>query len=201
MSNSKDNFSIKFFRASHRTVVSHNGFLNTRTKRTIAKDRLIVAEQRALEIERQKSVSNVQLLAFEQKQLEKRLLSLQNLSHSRRVHRRSSSEVNLHIMDRIISLNDTLELNQSKSYTNLNNKNKNILFLPATNSLRRIVSTCSDGELSANQVLKSDTESTEEDDEEQEDDEGNSKSTSKKTIQPPVTAVISPDEDILLRVQ
>ncbi|CAF1004374.1 unnamed protein product [Rotaria magnacalcarata] len=201
MSTSKHDFSIKYFRPSQRTVFSHNGFLNTRTKRTIAKDRLVVAEQRALEIERQKSISNLQLLAFEQKQLEKRLLSLQNLSHSPRVHKRSISEVNIHMMDRITSLNDALELNQSKSYTNLNNKNKNILFLPTINSLTRTVFTCCDGVLSANQVLTSDTESTEEeeeegeeeDEDEVEEDEGDSKFKNKKTIQPPEIAVIPPE--------
>ena len=65
--------------------------MDTRTKHTVAQDRLIVAEKRTLDLERRKSSSHLQLLAFEQKQAEKKLSSYQNLDK----HHRSISEANL----------------------------------------------------------------------------------------------------------
>ncbi|CAF4783225.1 unnamed protein product, partial [Rotaria magnacalcarata] len=44
-----------FFHPPQRTVPFRNGLLNTRTKHTIAQDRLVVAEQRLLDAERRKS--------------------------------------------------------------------------------------------------------------------------------------------------
>ncbi|CAF0880844.1 unnamed protein product [Rotaria sordida] len=187
MSNSNYNFTIKFFRPTQRPVVTNNGLLDSRTKRIIAQDRLIIAEQRILNVERQKSTSNLQLLTYEQKQLEKKLLSLQNSNQSIELRRRSISEGNIH---QTASRNDTSDINQSKLYTN---KNSNVLFLPKTNNIPASFSAYSDGLISENPVLTSDTENSEEEEEE----ERNSELRKQKPNQLPEITIIPPEDDVL----
>ncbi len=139
--------------------------MDTRTKHTIAQDRLVVAEQRALDVERRKSASHLQLLTFEQKQLEKKLTSLQNHEQSLRKHHRSISETNLH---HIHQLN---EISQSKFHDNLYHNNQNLLSLTKIDHFQSNEDT---------------SESS---------DEDNSKSMKKKNIQPPIVTIIPPDED------
>ncbi len=91
--------------------------MDTRTKHIIAQDRLVVAEQRILDVERRKSSSHLQLLAFEQKQLEKKLSSFQNFDQSLRKHHRSISEANLQYIHQLT------QQSQSKF-------NQNLLSLP-----------------------------------------------------------------------
>jgi hypothetical protein len=152
--------------------------LNTRTKHTIAKDRLVVAEQRILDAERRKSATNLQLLAYEQKQLEKKLSSLHNLDHSIQRRNRSTSGTNLH---RSSSWNDTLDLNHSSSY----NSNQNLLSLPNNDGSQRLSSAYSDTVISASPTLHS-------------DEEDHSKVKKKKAIRPPLVAIIPPEEDTIL---
>ncbi|CAF0917959.1 unnamed protein product [Rotaria sordida] len=191
MSNSNYNFTIKFFRPTQRPVVTNNGLLDSRTKRIIAQDRLIIAEQRILNVERQKSTSNLQLLTYEQKQLEKKLLSLQNSNQSIELRRRSISEGNIH---RTASRNDTSDIHQSKLYTN---KNSNVLFLPKTNNIPASFSAYSDGLISENPVLTSDTENSEEEEEEEEEEERNSEIRKQKPNQLPEITIIPPEDDVL----
>ncbi len=159
--------------------------MDTRTKHTVAKDRLIVAEQRILDVERRKSASNLELLAFEQKQLEKRLLSLHNFDQSLQIPRRSISEVNVH---QTTSWNQPLEM----THTNLHHSNQNLLFLPKLENFQRTYSTHSDGNVSINPISNSDPESG---------DEDNSKSIKNKSILLPIVAVIPPEGDRLFLVQ
>jgi hypothetical protein len=159
--------------------------LDTRTKHTVAKDRLIVAEQRIIDIERRKSASNLQLLAFEQKQLEKRLSSLHNLDRSLQMHRRSINEANVH---QTISWNQTLET----THINLHHSNQNLLSLPKFDNFQRTYTAYSDGDISINPISNSDPESG---------DEDNSKSIKNKSILPPIVAVIPPEGDMLFLVQ
>ncbi|CAF0891807.1 unnamed protein product [Rotaria sp. Silwood1] len=194
MSNSNFDFTIKFFRPTKRPVFTHNGLLDSRTKRIIAQDRLIVAEQRILNVEKQKSASNLQLLAFEQKQVEKRLLSIQNSNQSVQFRQRSISEGNLQNIHQTASWNDTFDMNKSKLHTT---RNSNVSFLPQTNNIPRSFSVHSDRVTSENQVSASDTESNEEEEEE----ESNSKLSKKETIQLPVITIIPPEDDVLFFVQ
>ncbi|CAF2779747.1 unnamed protein product [Rotaria sp. Silwood2] len=201
MSYSNFDFTIKFFRPTKRPIFTNNGLLDSRTKRIIAQDRLTVAEQRIVDVERRKSASNLQLLAFEQKQVEKRLLSLHNPNQSVQLNQRSISEGNLNNIHQTASWNDTFDINQSKLYTN---KNPNTSFLSKTDNIPRSFSTYSDGLMPENQVLTSDTESNEEEEEEEEEEkekEVNLKLNKKETIQPPVITIIPPEEDALFFVQ
>lgn len=109
--------------------------LDTRTKHTVAKDRLIVAEQRLVDVERRKSSSHLQLITYEQKQLEKRLSSLQNLEHSSKLRHRSISEANLH-------LNEMIQLKFPSS--------QNLLSIPQMDDFQRRFSASSDGDWSEN---------------------------------------------------
>jgi hypothetical protein len=143
--------------------------LDTRTKRTIAKDRLLVAEQRILDVERRKSASNLQSLAYEQKQIEKKLSSLHTLDQSLHSRHRSTSEANIH---RTTSWHGSSQINSSKS------SNQNLLSLPKVGKSHR---TYSNEDFLDNPIFTSDTES---------DDEYNS-----KQRQPPTVAIIPPEED------
>jgi len=151
--------------------------LDTRTKHIVAKDRLIVAEQQIIDVERRKSASNLQLLAFEQKQLAKRLLSLHSVDQSSKVRHRSISEANLHH-------NETLGITQSKFYASLSYNNQNLLSLPKVDDIPQRLSPSSDEDLSES------------------GDEDNSKSIqNKKSFQPPILSVIPPEDDKLFLVQ
>ncbi len=155
--------------------------MDTRTKHTVAKDRLVVAEQRILDVERRKSASNLQLLAFEQKQLEKKLSSFHSLDQSLHIRHRSISEANLH---QTSSWNEALEMSHTKVYASLYCSNQNLLGLPKSDDFQRSSSTCSSGDISENPFLISDQESGEDD---------NSKSMKKKSIQVPIVTVIPPE--------
>lgn len=168
--------------------------MDTRTKRTVAKDRAVVAEQRFLDTEKQKSSTHIQLIAHEQKQIAKRLLSRLNHDHSLNTGSRSISEDSLHAIDRNISLNDASTINQSKSSANLSHKSRKIIFIPTAESLPRRRSTCSDGTTSDNQAVASDTENSIEED----DEETNRKLRKKTTSQAPAITVISPEENVLV---
>ncbi len=141
--------------------------MNTRTKHTVAQDRLIVAEQRFLDVERKKSSSHRQLITYEQKQLEKRLSSLHNLDSSLQTRHRSISEANLH------QINELSEIAYSKLYSSLNHSNQNLLSLPEHENFQRNIS-------------NSDPES---------DNDEKSKSITKKFFQLPIVSIIPPDED------
>ncbi len=152
--------------------------MDTRTKRTIAQDRLLVAEQRTVDVERRKSASNIQSITFEQRQLEKKLSSLHNLEQSLHNRHRSISEANIH---RTVSWHDSSHINSSKS------SNQNLLSLPKMASSQRRISSYSDEDFSENPVLATDTES---------DDEENS-----KLKQPPIFAISPPEEEHVYFIQ
>ena len=170
----------QFFRPPQRSVPFHNGLLDTRTKHTIAQDRLVVAEQRILEAERRKSASHLQLLTFEQKQAEKRLAVLTghlNSSLGKRPFKmrgRSTSEVILRQIHRSNSWNETLLTRQSKLSVSLHNSNHNLLSLPKIDPYERRYSTFSDGDAPETTIFTSDFESG--------DDEGENELELKSTL-------------------
>lgn len=200
--------------------------MDTRTKHTIAQDRFIVAEQRLINAERRKSVNTIQLLALEQKRLEKRLVSLQNNLTSTESGRplklrgRSSSEVIFRNVHRTGSWSGALPIHLSKLSVSLNNSNQNLLTLPKMDNFERRFSASSDGAASDYTFSTSDMESGEEFDHEK---RIKSKSSRKKTTnsrrttsrkrtlpklitQPtkpvlPIVAVIPPDEENLFLIQ
>jgi len=151
----------------------------------VAKDRLTVAEQRILDIERQKSATNIQLLTAEQKRLEKKLSSRLPSDGSLQRRQRSISDASDH---RMTIWPDTSKM---KSYESVHSQN--LLLEPKSQDFERRFSSCSDGDISENPVLTSETESTGE--EEQDDD---LKPIEKRRIQVPTVAIIPPDEDDLL---
>jgi hypothetical protein len=199
--------------------------LDIRTKHTIAQDRLIVAEQRLLEAERRKSANNLQLLAFEQKQVEKKLASLHTQLASSLLNRplgmrsRSTSEVMLSQTRRSSSWNETLFRDHVKLSISLNNSNHHLLTLPKLGNDMRRLSTYSDGDIPDQNFFTSDLDSGEDDLEQSTPrsqrssisfEAGHLKSTAstrRKTITksndkprkplPPLLAVIPPDEDVL----
>ena len=153
---------LQFFHPPQRTVPCHNGLLDTRTKHTIAQDRWLVAEQRTLEAERRKSASNLQLLQFEQKQLEKKLAMLQSQLGSRTLTKRgrSTSEVLFPRTRRSSSWTDTLPIHQQNVSVSLNNSNQQLLALPrAALGNDRRSSIYSDGDASETGFFTSDMDS------------------------------------------
>jgi len=131
----------------------------------IAEDRFIVDQNRKVDRERRKSSTNLQSIAFEQKQLEKRLSSLHNLRH------RSASEINLH------------QANESST-----NSNQNLLSLPKMNSFQRQFSAPSlDGDSTENVIFTHDFDSSE-------DDYPKSQKEI-RVRPPPIVAIIPPDEE------
>lgn len=144
--------------------------MDTRTKHTIAQDRWIVAEQRLLEAERRKSLSNLQLLDFEQKQLEKKLATLQSQLGYSRIDRslkkrgRSTSEVRSPRTRRSSSWTDTLLPQQKNLSVSLNNSHHHLLTLPKIDvGNKRRFSTYSDGDVSETGFFISDMDSGGED--------------------------------------
>ena len=194
--------------------------MDTRTKHTIAQDRLIVAEQRILDAERRKSTSNIQLLAFEQRQLEKRLTTIYSKLNATEINRplkmrgRSTSEIIFRNMRRTSSWTDTYSIHRSKLSLSLHTSNQNLLSLPKIDDMHRRFSAYSDGDTSDNPFFHLDSESG---------DEGEysqsilKQSSPKKTTMrrktnskvwnsalkplPPIVAVIPPEEDILFLTQ
>lgn len=142
--------------------------MDTRTKHTVAQDRLIVAEQRIVEAERRKSVCNLQQLAFEQKQFEKRMTSFFNSWNSTlsdrpaKMRGRSTSEVSFRNIPRSNSLSETLPIHLSKFSVSLHESKQNVLFLPKIDDSERRFSLYSDGDTSENHLSTSDMESSEE---------------------------------------
>jgi hypothetical protein len=126
--------------------------LDIRTKHIIAQDRLVVAEQRILDAERRKSATNLQLLAFEQKQLEKRLALIYknfNSTPSQRplqMRGRSTSEVIFRNMRRTSSWTDPLPMLRPKLSVSFHDSKPNLLSLPTTNDYQRRFSAFSDGD-------------------------------------------------------
>ena len=146
--------------------------MDTRTKNIVAKDRLIVAEQRTLDIERRKSATILQLIAFEQKQLEKRSSS---------IHRhRSISEAHLH---RTRSWNEISDISHSTSYHQ--NNNQNVLFLPKGDNFQERIARCSDEYLSDKFNAVCDPEYS---------DEENGKSINARSLLAPVIAITPPEK-------
>lgn len=138
--------------------------MDTRTKHTIAQDRWIVAEQRTLEAERRKSASNLQLLEFEQKQLEKKLAVLQSQLSNRTLKKRgrSTSEVLFRRTRRSSSWADTLPIHQQNVSVSLNNSNHHLLALPrVSGGNERRFSIHSDGDASETGFFTSDFDSGE----------------------------------------
>ncbi|CAF0760937.1 unnamed protein product [Rotaria sp. Silwood1] len=225
MPKSEFDFTFKFFHPPQRTVPFHNGLLDTRTKHTIAQDRHVVAEQRLLDAERRKSANNLQLLAFEQKRLEKKLVSLNNNLNSTFTNRpfkmrgRSTSEVIFRNMHRTGSWTETLATRHSKLSVSLSNSNQNLLPLPKMDDFERRSSTYSDGATTENTFSTSDMESGEEGDNEiRKKSKSYHKTTNPRRIavkrktlpklvvkqnKPllPIVAVIPPDEDTLFFIQ
>ena len=190
--------------------------MDIRTKHTVAQDRLIVAEHRLLEAERRKSVNNIQLLSFEQKQLEKRFSAIYSKFHTTITDRpfkmrgRSTSEVTLRNMRRTSSWADIFPIQHSKFSISLHNSKQNLLTLPKLGDTYRRYSTYSDGDVTENVLFQVRSDSFE--------DEENSRSNPKlNTLErlpmikkrspkvsnqptkalPPIVAVIPPEDDIL----
>jgi hypothetical protein len=95
----------------------------------MAQDRLLVAEQRRLNVEQRRSASYIQLLDFEQKQLQKRAQTYAQSSPS--MIRRCSYSTSDPNISRTCSTNDVL--------TTINH---NILFLPKIDDIARRFSAC-----------------------------------------------------------
>ena len=167
-----------------------NGLLDTRTKHIVAHDRWIVAEQRTLDVERQKSSSQLQLLAFEQKQVERKLSSLQNLEQSLLQQRhRSISEANLQNNHQLI---ESLDSSFSRLHASLSQSNQNLLPLPRVDGLQRSFSSVSDRGIAENLFSNSDLASS---------DEDNSKPMRRKPILLPEVAVIPPEDEHQIDMQ
>jgi hypothetical protein len=142
--------------------------LDIRTKHTIAQDRLVIAEQRIVEAERRKSVCNLQSLAFEQKQFEKKIASLFTNFKSTFTDRpfemrdRSTSEVIFHYVPPSSPRSETLPIHLSKLSVSLHDSNQNLLSLPKIDDCGRRLSAYSDGDTSETHFSTSDIESAEE---------------------------------------
>ncbi|CAF3070804.1 unnamed protein product [Rotaria socialis] len=225
MPKSDFDFTFKFFHPPHRTVPFRNGLLDTRTKHTIAQDRLVVAEQRLIDAERRKSTTSIQLLAFEQKRLEKRLESLcSNLdsnftSRPLKMRGRSTSEVIFRNIRRTSSLAGSLAIHNPKLSVSLYSSNQNLLALPKLDDIERRSSTYSDGDTTENTFSTSDMDSGEEVEHKvRKKTKTNRKITysrrivtKKKTLPKlvfnqnklslPIVAVIPPEEDVLFLTQ
>jgi len=194
--------------------------LDIRTKHTIAQDRLIVAEHRILDAERRKSASNIQLLAFEQKQLEKKLVSLYKNFNSTNIDRplttrgRSTSEIILRNRRRTSSWTEISPIHRSQLSVSLHNSNQNLLSLPKIDDIQRRFSLYSDDDTSENPFFHVDMESGEE----EENSKYNFKIIPPKRITikkkiipkvidqhnkllPPIVTIISPEEDIFFLTQ
>jgi hypothetical protein len=190
--------------------------LDIRTKHTIAQDRLIVAEQRILDAERRKSASNIQLLAFEQKQLEKKLVSLYKNFNSTNIDRplttrgRSTSEIIFRNRRRTSSWTETSPIHRSQLSVSLHNSNQNLLSLPKIDDIQRRFSLYSDDDTLENPFFHVDMGSG---GEEEENSKYNFKIIPPKRITikkkiipkvsnqhnkllPPIVTIISPEEDI-----
>ena len=141
----------------------------------------MVAEQRILNIERQKSIINLRLLTFEQKQFEKRLLIFHGLDESFARGHRSRSEINTH---QVPSLNNKSDMNQRRTGNDSHPYHQPVLSQPNIANFQR---TSSDGFISekrnsTNSIINS------------EEDEQN-KELKNKSVQPPIITVIPPDGD------
>ncbi|CAF1379869.1 unnamed protein product [Adineta ricciae] len=214
MPKSSFDFSIKFFHPPHRTVPFHNGLLNTRTKHTVAQDRLVVAERRMLDVERRKSVSNLQTLAFEQKQFEKKRALLQkhhmnstSFERPPTMRDRSSSDIAFPLIRPSSPLTGSLPNRLSKLSISLNDSKQNLLALPKITVSGRRFSAYSDGDVSENSIFANDGDSGGEEEE-------HAESIARKTLTinteepprlllqarkplPPIVSIIPPEEDVL----
>ncbi|CAF5144221.1 unnamed protein product, partial [Rotaria sp. Silwood1] len=172
-----------------------------------------------------KSANNLQLLAFEQKRLEKKLVSLNNNLNSTFTNRpfkmrgRSTSEVIFRNMHQTGSWTETLATRHSQLSVSLSNSNQNLLPLPKMDDFERRSSTYSDGATTENTFSTSDMESGEEGDNEiRKKSKSYHKTTNPRRIavkrktlpklvvkqnKPllPIVAVIPPDEDTLFFIQ
>jgi hypothetical protein len=188
--------------------------LNIRTKHTIAKDRLIIAKQRLLEAESRKSANNLQLLTFEQKQLEKKLALLRDPLHSTLINERTSeararstSIVAYCDERRSISWNGRCASTDRRVSFVLNTNNQQRLTLPRIENIqRRRCSTYSDGDsstlsgdvdddiddLKSNIKYKFERRSPQFLSEKNIFDNVNDK---QRRLSPPLLAIIPPDED------
>ncbi|CAF1208149.1 unnamed protein product [Adineta steineri] len=212
-------FTFKFFRPPQRTVPFHNGLLDIRTKHTKAQDRLVVAEQRLVDVERRKSSTHLQSLAYEQKRIEKKLALLHNNINSTysdqplKMRNRSSSEVILPKIRPSKSMNEPLSIHLSKLSMSLQDSKQNLLSLPKIIDPGRRLSAYSDGDVSESSFFTSDMDSGE--DGETEDNKNlkshlqtiaskrlsikRDKLLLRKPIKPlpPIVAIIPPEEDFL----
>ncbi|CAF0849170.1 unnamed protein product [Adineta ricciae] len=179
MSKSKRDLTAKFFHPPHRTVSCHNGLLDTRTKHIVARDRLAVAHQRAVESERRKSASNLQFLAFEQKQFEKKLSSRFGSDQFLPSRHRSISDASDRRRPSWHAVSET-KLSES-----LNASNTNVLAAPKSVEYGTRFSLGSDDDPLENPISFQD--------EEQRD---NLTVKTKKNVQTPSVAVIPPDDDV-----
>jgi hypothetical protein len=158
------------------------------------------------------------LIAFEQKQLEKRLASIYSKLDTSIINRplkmrgRSTSEVIFRNVRRTSSWTETLPIHHSKLSISLNNSNQNLLSLPKIEDIeQRRFSAYSDGDVPENPFFNLDTSSGEEGENSRSNPKLNlpKKTTIKKKLMspkfsnqktkplPPIVAVIPPDEDIL----
>jgi hypothetical protein len=130
--------------------------LDIRTKHTIAQDRFVVAEQRILDAERRKSATNIQLLTFEQKKLEKKLAKLYSNFNSTVTNRplkirgRSTSEIIFRNIRRSSSWTETLPINRPKLAFTFHDSNQNLLSLPKIADIERRFSAFSEGDIPEN---------------------------------------------------
>ncbi|CAF1321085.1 unnamed protein product [Adineta ricciae] len=180
MSKSKCDLTARFFHPPQRTVSCHNGLLDTRTKHIVARDRLAVAHQRAVESERRKSASNLQFLAFEQKQFEKKLSTRFGSDQFLPSRHRSISDATDRRRPSWHAVSET-KLSES-----LNACNVNVLATPKSVEYQTRFSLGSDDDPLENRISFQD--------EEQRDHFLTAKA--KKNVQTPSVAVIPPDDDI-----
>ena len=200
--------------------------MDTRTKHTIAQDRFTVIEKRTLDAERRKLNSNIQLITFEQKRVQKRFALLQRNFGSSftdeplKMRDYSMSEVALgSTSTRTEDWNETLTTHHSILSKSLNNSSQNLLSLPKLSSFRGRSSSYWESNSTANTLSNSDVESGEEEEEENEVRKSaqsnpmsvnSRRSTTKKTLPKlttksnelplPVVAIIPPEEDTLFLI-
>ena len=133
----------------------------------MAKDRLVVAEQRLVDAEQRKSTSLLQLLAFKRKQFEKRLGLAPSLDLPGRMQSRSISDSNLHPSH---ALHDLLDMTHS---------NQNLAALSKLDDDQQRSSDSSNGDVS----------------DEDDDDHLHAKKTKTVRFQAPLVAITPPDDD------
>ena len=142
----------------------------------MAKDRLVVAEQRRVDAEQRKSTSLLQLLAFKRKQFEKRLGLAPSSDLPARMPARSISDSNLHPSHALHDLSD------------VRHSSRNFVSFTKLDDEQQRSSDSSNGDLSERLVLHSD----EEDDD---DDHLQARKTKTVRFQSPLIAITAPDDD------